>query len=181
MANRETYVKQIDRLKSNFGERYFGKEKVEIFWAEVKYLNDADVERLTTDLIADCRGVPTRKDLRDKIAELRLVRHENQKKEASKYLGPSLAPEIAFKGMQFIGKVLSNSIPQESIDKFTTAIKAAQKTCKFCNSTGIIFAKSKNEKYDSFAFKCMCLAGKEAEENYPKWSSEFSEKYEIYF
>lgn len=52
--------------------------------------------------------------------------------------------------------------------------------CPGCNSTGILWARKKNEPVPlmPFIFRCMCSFGDMQVRNYPKWHRGLKEQYE---
>lgn len=185
MAEKNLYINQIERLKESFNPKAYGKEKIELIWGVVKWIPDRDLILIIDDFIADSKWPPNRKDFLDKIGERRLTNYQQEKKKVSE--GFKAGDDEVKYGIKVLSKVLEGQISIEQLSEWNKSLRAIQKSCKFCNGIGLVFARLKEKKYfrgkevmsDNWVFRCFCPIGKEESMTYEVWGTRFNDKYEI--
>lgn len=177
MASNQVFANCISRLRECFGEKAYAKERCALIWTEVKNLQDRDLISVVDDLIADSRFAPTRKDFRQVISERRFATYQQEKKEHLH--APRVTFENAVDGLRVVGKILEGAFTTEQIKSFAQSMHSKQVACRSCDGSGYIHAYNKNFKSSAFVFKCICPAGKDRDENFPVWGSQFSQSYSV--
>ncbi len=169
---------QMERLTRHFGAKAFSIERINLILEEVKNISEKDFMEIVSDFIADSKFPPTRKDFRDAASSRRNTSYEVYKK-ASASDARKLTPENYQAGMKVLKGVMEGKFTNDQISKWANSSKSHQIGCKYCDSSGLIFAKEKDSKYDNYTFKCMCPEGKGHVEIYPQWSANFSERFAL--
>lgn len=180
MADKNSFLGQINRLRDQFGDRAYGKEKTELIWHEVKHIPDKNIRDMIDDFIADSKFAPTRKEFREDIANRRLKNYQTEKTQRSDDVKKNfLSPENFQLGMKFVGKILQGGYSTEQVETAFKNMKTIPTACKYCRDEGIVFADEIGTKYEDFCFKCSCPAGRERTEAYPVWGREYFDKFRL--
>jgi hypothetical protein len=78
------FEKQVNRLRDNYGDRYFSDEKLRIFFNEVKTFSSSWFEQAVTKVIATKNMAPTISDFWEEIAKERERVYAIQKSQNSR-------------------------------------------------------------------------------------------------
>jgi hypothetical protein len=100
----ECFAKQVDRLKSTYGEKNYSPERVKTLFRRLSGWSDDDFATAVENLIVKARSAPLGEEL---LEEMELVKKQKQA-DYYNYLGKSKSPMDAMKEAE---KITARQIP----------------------------------------------------------------------
>lgn len=172
----EAFTKQVERLKSTFGERHYTEERALALYHELKgTFNEREFEVTVSYLILNARHAPLLPEFQEAKSKLEQERRERDRMAAQPVQAIGSLDGVPSDGVdrEFValckrtlsdyttGKLTKAQFAQacDLLDDAALSIQKAKSAapCPSCAKTGLVFRTTKDGY--SIMFRCECSAG----------------------
>lgn len=166
------FIGQIKRLTSQFGDKAYSAERINLIYDQMKFLEDQDISQVFDHFVGNAKFAPVLEDFLLKIAALRENKHYKEKEARSREIKNFFSPEEHATFIGIFNKLIDKPNPEKSASIYAELTKA-MKGCRACGDEGILLALKDSM---DFVFKCGCKAGQGRQEMWPLWRSQYGFK-----
>jgi len=152
----DDFKKQIQRLKSTWGDRHYTVERVGLLWREHKYTPKDLFKKAVDALILNSKYAPLGKDIYIAVSKAKEKAWDHFKE--GQYIDTSKVT-INTEAGKLLKDYFKGNIGKEFKDQAMTLADNLDKTinhqCYFCEGDGFIVARHRKENWRK-SFKCVC-------------------------
>lgn len=171
----QEFLSEASRLINRYGDKYYPKEVLEVFYTEVGLLSHSWWSRLVSKFVAYEKFAPNLTNIREaskieketlKQARIKTYLH---KKESIK---SQFSEEEVVELLRTVKAVSNGKMSNEARESYCEMLESSLKArpyaigCSKCGDTGLVLKEAINGA--PIAFKCYCTKGSHRRENFER-------------
>lgn len=141
----EMFKTQMDRMKANYGEDKFPKEKIALIWEELKEFSPKQVKSICDFVLGNNQWAPTIQPFREFASmlreKLRQFEREQERQDAKDFWEGTYHSDEVKSIVQTIKLRMEGKVTDDEWKQFQEILKKSSKEpkCKKCDDTGVFY------------------------------------------